>query len=369
MVWQSQLLSWQLEQRLEWFWAYWQEALTLFPKDLRMVSRLLEENNWNSHRSHWFSRWLHFKDHWIMDQLPRSKCVASDNGSRHIHGWPLSEEQTMNRERWYQTCRNQSDLYHIMICLAVAITKLLTCWWFCLHPNFSRSLVNYIWRVPQRGKPLRGLLPRGVAKGFRGRPFDLWWAPFIRLTPTDVISKFTDILTPSFMSELAFLKLLLYPTVIWVFRRRFEGMSQVPGETARSSRTFSPPITSWNLWTLFEICGSLIASSTNTRNLRWASFALPYEPKIDDLTLTYAPRMQWTNSSVDWFSLAISACVRPSDLSAMKKSNCLSTFAYHFLWNKWDSLWWLFHPHRRIFFFQYNRVNDLLPDQQRSHKW
>ena len=57
--------------------------------------------------------------------------------------------------------------------------------------------------------------------------------PFTCLTPTDFISKFTDLLTPSFMSKLALFRLLLYPIVLWVFRRRFEGMSQVPCETER----------------------------------------------------------------------------------------------------------------------------------------
>ena len=31
-------------------------------------------------------------------QLPRSKCMASSRGSRHIHGLALSKEQAMNQE-------------------------------------------------------------------------------------------------------------------------------------------------------------------------------------------------------------------------------------------------------------------------------
>ena len=80
-----------------------------------------------------------------------------------------------------------------------------------------------------------------------------------------------------------------YYTVLWVFTRRFKCVSQVPGESARSSVTSASLIASWNLWTFFETSCFLIASSTNTRNSRWA---LPDEPKVDDLTLTCAPRMQ-----------------------------------------------------------------------------
>ena len=106
-----------------------------------------------------------------------------------------------------------------------------------------------------------------------------WWEvgllifdepPFMCLTPTYFISKFADLLTLSFISVFDF----------------------KPCETARSSWTFASSMASWNLWTLFEMFGFLIASSTNTRNSRWASLALPDEPKIDDLTLTCAPRMQ-----------------------------------------------------------------------------
>ena len=45
------------------------------------------------------------------------------------------------------------------------------------------------------------------------------------LTPTVFISKFTDLLTPSFMSALAFFGLLLYPNVLCMFRWRSESMS------------------------------------------------------------------------------------------------------------------------------------------------
>ena len=114
--------------------------------------------------------------------------------------------------------------------------------------------------------------------------------PFMCLTPTEFIPKFTDLLTPGFMSELAFFRLLSYPTILWVLRGRFEGTSQIPGETAWSSRTFASSMASWNLWTLFEMSGLLIASSTNAWNSHWAYFELPVTPKIDDLTLTWEPR-------------------------------------------------------------------------------
>ena len=50
------------------------------------------------------------------------------------------------------------------------------------------------------------------------------------------------------------------------------------------------------------------------------------------------------NASIEWFSLAIPACVRLSDLSAMKKWNCLSTLALSFLM-KYIRFPLIFHPH------------------------
>ena len=166
--------------------------------------------------------------------------MASEIGSRHIHGWALSEEQAMNQEGRDQSSWNQPDLYHIMLCLAVARrASLFTCWWFCLHLNFSWSRITLI----------EGWPPRGWVEGLI---FDE--PPFLCLTPTDFISKFADLLTPSFVSAVAFIRLLLYPTVLCLLRR-FEGISQVPGKTARSSQTFASSIASWNLWTLFEMFG------------------------------------------------------------------------------------------------------------------
>ena len=82
----------------------------------------------------------------------------------------------------------------------------------------------------------------------RGWPFDLWWAS-IRMPYSDwFISKFIDFLTPSSLSLFVFFRLLLYPTVLWVLRRRFEGMSQVSGETARWSLTFDSSIALRNVW-------------------------------------------------------------------------------------------------------------------------
>ena len=156
---QSQMLSWQSKQRLEWLWAHWQEAWSLLPKELEMVLRFLEvRSRGNFPRSHRFNSRLHFQDSWISDHLTRSKCMTYGNGSCHICGWTLSEEQAMNKERWDQTSWDQSDLYHIMICLAVSRAwaakrplprraSLFTWWWFCLHLNFSWSLVNFIWRM------------------------------------------------------------------------------------------------------------------------------------------------------------------------------------------------------------------------------
>ena len=146
------------------------------------------------------------------------------------------------------------------------------------------------------------------------------------------------------MSELPFFMLLLYPAILWVLGRRFEGMSQMPVETARSRRTLASSIARRNFWTLFQMSSFLMAFSTNTRKSRWASFALPDEPKIDDLTLTCELRVQYMNASIEWFSLAIPACVRLSDLSAMKKWNCLSTLALSFLM-KYIRFPLIFHPH------------------------
>ena len=50
-----------------------------------------------------------------------------------------------NQERWYQSSWNQSDFYHITVCLA--------CWLFCVHLNLSWSRVNFIWG-------LRGAAPQ-----------------------------------------------------------------------------------------------------------------------------------------------------------------------------------------------------------------
>lgn len=83
--------------------------------------------------------------------------------------------------------------------------------------------------------------------------------PFISPTPTDFVSKFTELLTLNFISEVAFFRLLLYPTALWVSRRGFEGISQVPSESARRSRTFASSIAIWNLWALFEMSCLLIA--------------------------------------------------------------------------------------------------------------
>ena len=139
--------------------------------------------------------------------------MASDSGSRHIHGWALSKEQAMNQEGWDKSSWNQPDFDYVIICFAVTRAS-------CFHP--------FMW-----------------------------------LTPTYFISKFTDLLTPSFMSELAFFRLLLYPTVLWVLRR-FEGVSQ----------------------------------------------------------------MNASNECLNWLIQSrILACVRPSDLSHMKESNCLSTLS------------------------------------------
>ena len=111
-----------------------------------------------------------------------------------------------------------------------------------------------------------------------------------------------------------------YTQSYWVLRRRFKGMSLVLCETARSSLTFGSSIASWNLWMLLEMSRFQITSSANTRNLCWASLALPDELKIDDmfLTLTCALRRRSTNTSIDWFNLALPACIKPSDLPAVK---------------------------------------------------
>ena len=146
-------------------------------------------------------------------------------------------------------------------------------WWFCLHMNFSWSLINWIWLV-------------------RGWSVIFWWAP-IHVPSSNwfhlQIHWFFDY---ELYVRTCLLQVLLYPTVLRVFRRVVEGMNQVPGETARSSLTFASLMVSWNLWTLFEMSGFLIASSTRMKDSCWASSALPNEPKIDDLTLTYTLGIQ-----------------------------------------------------------------------------
>ena len=139
--------------------------------------------------------------------------------------------------------------------------------------NFSWSLINWIWLV-------------------RGWSVIFWWAP-IHVPSSDwfhlQIHWFFDY---ELYVRTCLLQVLLYPTVLRVFRRVVEGMNQVPGETARSSLTFASSMVSWNLWTLFEMSGFLIASSTRMKDSCWASSALPNEPKIDDLTLTYTLGIQ-----------------------------------------------------------------------------
>ncbi|XP_066018301.1 uncharacterized protein [Pocillopora verrucosa] len=57
-----------------------------------------------------------------------------------------------------------------------------------------------------------------------------------------------------FIRKTCLLQVLLYPTVLRVFRRVVEGMNQVPGETARSSLTFASSMEiaretrNWQLW-------------------------------------------------------------------------------------------------------------------------
>lgn len=63
--------------------------------------------------------------------------------------------------------------------------------------------------------------------------------PFIYLTPTDFNSKCADLFTSSFILAAAFFKLFLYPAVLSVFRGRFEGMSKVIADIARSNMTFA----------------------------------------------------------------------------------------------------------------------------------
>ena len=89
---------------------------------------------------------------------------------------------------------------------------------------------------------------RGRAEGWEVSLLIFDEPPFVCLTPTGFISKFIDFLTPSSMSLFVFFRLLLYPTVLWVLRRRFEGMSQVSGETARWSLTFDSSIALRNVW-------------------------------------------------------------------------------------------------------------------------
>ena len=199
----------------------------------------------------------------------------------------------MNQERWYQSSYNQSYLtisWFVSYNLGGVLTwtsaeVLLISFEGCLFETCSPGACRQAawpktWKVPLWAWILRTSACWSLMSPHSFFP-----------TPTDFTSKFTDLLTPSFISELAFFR-LTQTTILWVLRRIFEGISRVPFECARSSRTFASSVVSWNLWTLFEVSGFLVASSTNTRNSPWASFVLPHEPKIDDLILACATRMQ-----------------------------------------------------------------------------
>ena len=116
----------------------------------------------------------------------------------------------------------------VMICVAItrawAAKHFISTWWFCLHLQFSWSPIN-----------------------LRGGTVHLWWASIIFLTLTHFISRITDLLTLSFISELGFFRLLSYSTLLWVCR--------IKPDFCLINR----------IWTLFEMSDILIASSKNTK--------------------------------------------------------------------------------------------------------
>lgn len=116
----------------------------------------------------------------------------------------------------------------VMICVAItrawAAKHFISTWWFCLHLQFSWSPIN-----------------------LRGGTVDLWWASIIFLTLTHFISRITDLLTLSFISELGFFRLLSYSTLLWVCK--------IKPDFCLINR----------IWTLFEMSDILIASSKNTK--------------------------------------------------------------------------------------------------------
>ena len=66
---QSQLLSWQSEQRLDWVWGHCQEVSSLLSKELMMVLRLLEVRSWLTSQVSSVRQSAYFQDFWISDSL------------------------------------------------------------------------------------------------------------------------------------------------------------------------------------------------------------------------------------------------------------------------------------------------------------
>ena len=105
----------------------------------------------------------------------------------------------------------------------------------------------------------------------------------------------------------------------------------------------------WHLCTLCDRSGCLIASSISNRNSLCASFARPPWPRILLRTLTCAPKMQYTNASIDWLIRERPACAKPTAVFAAtnyadckprhqaqwKKAgflSCWPTFNPEFIW-------------------------------------
>ena len=114
---------------------------------------------------------------------------------------------------------------------------------------------------------------------------DFWWAAFHHLSKKFFVPRFTSLFTPSFIPVTGLFQLIVLANQ--AFNIYYHLCRHEPGHTTRLSVTC-------------DRSGYVIASSTRTLNSLLASFAQPPWPRVLLYTLTCAPKMQYTNASIDW---------------------------------------------------------------------
>lgn len=114
---------------------------------------------------------------------------------------------------------------------------------------------------------------------------------FMCLILIGFIFRFIDLFIFSFMLVVVFFRFLLYLVVVWVLRRRFEGMSYYFGEILRLSLIWVLLMVSWNYWMFIEMFVYLMVFLINMRNLCWIFFIFFDEVKMDNLVFIWVLRM------------------------------------------------------------------------------